>query len=216
MPETIHSTKQYELSRAEQSHEPTRGRERCGPLEPGVQQGLLVVVVVSILVVIYNSANPHMTELGLIKEENLYRNISRFNNAEERDDLLIFRFDAPLYFANKDYFTEHLYAWMKRRPPNSLKAVIFDGEAVNSVDSTSIRMLAQVIENLQGQDIQFFLSNLIGPVRDALKVSHLSGYLDKEHIFSTIHDAVTYFDEGVCRRAEIAVQTNARIPLKEA
>ena len=176
----------------------------------GVQQGLLVGVVVSIVVVIYNSATPHMTELGLIKEENLYRNTSRFKNAEERDDLLIFRFDAPLYFANKDYFTGHLYAWMKRRPPNSLKAVIFDGEAVNSVDSTAIRMLAQVIENLQAQDIQFYLTNLIGPVRDDLKFSHLGGYLDKTHIFSTIHDAVTYFDEGVHRRVEIAVQTNAR------
>ncbi len=175
----------------------------------GVQQGLVVGVVVSISMVIYNSANPHMTELGLIEEENLYRNITRFNNAKVREELLIFRFDAPLYFANKDYFTEHLYAWMKRRPPNSLKAVIFDGEAVNSVDSTAIRMLAQVIENLRGQDIQFCLTNLIGPVRDALKGSQLSGYLEKKHIFSTIHDAVTYFDEGVHRRAEIALQTNA-------
>ena len=175
----------------------------------GVQQGLIVGVVVSISMVIYNSANPHMTELGLIEEENLYRNITRFNNAEVREELLIFRFDAPLYFANKDYFTEHLYEWMKRRPANTLKAVIFDGEAVNSLDSTAIRMLAQVIENLEGQNIQFCLTNLIGPVRDALKLSPLSGYLEKKHIFSTIHDAVTYFDDGVHRRAEIALQTNA-------
>lgn len=175
----------------------------------GVQQGLLVGVAVSIVMVIYNSANPHMTELGLIAEENLYRNISRFDNALVREDLLIFRFDAPLYFANKDYFTEHLYDWMKRRPPDTLKAVIFDGEAVNSIDSTSIRMLEQVIENLEGQGIQFCLTSLIGPVRDALKASNFRAYLEKKYVFSTIHDAVTYFDEGVHRRTEIALQTNA-------
>ncbi|MEH6581714.1 MAG: sulfate permease [Halioglobus sp.] len=174
----------------------------------GVQQGLLVGVFLSISMVIYNSANPHMTELGLIEEENLYRNISRFDNARVRDEFLIFRFDAPLYFANKDYFIEHLYAWMKRRPADSLKAVIFDGEAVNSIDSTSIRMLAQVIENLEGQGVQFCLTNLIGPVRDALKASDLNAYLAKERIFTTVHDAVVFLDEGVHRRADIALQTN--------
>ena len=174
----------------------------------GVQQGLLVGVAVSLMMVIYNTANPHMTELGLIEEENLYRNTSRFDNALERRELLIFRFDAPLYFANKDYFTEHLYAWIKQRPANSLKVVIFDGEAVNSVDSTAIRMLAQVTENLNRQNIGFCLTNLTGPVRDALRISQQHGCLGELDAFSTIQDAVAYFDEGVHRRGEIASQTN--------
>ncbi|MFT6050881.1 MAG: SulP family sulfate permease [Halioglobus sp.] len=175
----------------------------------GVQQGLMVGVAVSVSMVIYNSANPHMTELGLIEEENLYRNITRFNNAKTREELLIFRFDAPLYFANKDYFTEHLYAWMRQRPANSMKAIIFDAEAVNSIDSTAIRMLAQLIESFKRQHIQLLLTNLTGPVRDTLKVSHLDGYLTKDHIFATIHDAVEYFDEGVHKSSMTALQSNA-------
>jgi len=176
----------------------------------GVQQGLLVGVIVSIVLVIYNSANPHMTELGLIKEQNLYRNINRFGNAQVRDELLIFRFDAPLYFANKDYFLVRLYAWIKQRPSGSLKAVIFDGSAVNSIDSTAIRMLSHLIDNLREQNIDLYLTNLIGPVRDALTASNLDKYREG-HIFSTIDDAVTYFDEGVHRRTEIAMQTNIQL-----
>jgi SulP family sulfate permease len=174
----------------------------------GVQQGLLVGVVVSVVLVIYNSANPHMTELGLIEGQSLYRNINRFSNANTRSDLLIFRFDAPLYFANKDYFMARLYAWMKQRPSQSLRAVILDAQAISSIDSTSLRMLKHVIENLREQQVRFYLAGLIGPVRDTLMKSNLRDYVEQEHIFSTVHDAVTWLDEGVHRHAEIAAQSN--------
>lgn len=174
----------------------------------GVQQGLAVGVVVSLVLMIYNSVNPHMTELGLIEEQNLYRNVNRFPNIRIRKELLIFRFDAPLYFANKDYFKEHLYSWIKLRPSGELKVVICDAHAMTNIDSTSIRMLGYVIESLQEQDVQFYLTDLIGPVRDVLMVSHLGDYLQKGRIFTTIHDAVTFFDKGVYSRPEIAMQTN--------
>lgn len=179
----------------------------------GVQQGLMAGVIISILLVIHNSAMPHMTELGLIKEQGLYRNINRFSNAETRDDLLIFRFDAPLYFANKDYFLTHLYSWIKQRPSNSLKAVIFDGSAVNSIDSTAIRMLSNLTHNLHEQNIEVYFTNLIGPVRDALTAFKL-GHYKEGHIFSTVTDAVKYIDEGVYWRTEIAMQTNIDRPPK--
>ena len=180
----------------------------------GVQQGLLVGVVVSLVLVIYNSANPHMTEVGLIEGQNLYRNINRFPEARTREDLLLFRFDAPLYFANKDYFMGRLYAWIKRRPEGKLKAVICDAQAINSIDSTSIRMLESVIENLRRRNIEFYLTSLIGPVRDVLMASSLRSYLEKGRIFSTMHDAVTYVDQGVHARARIAMQSNPRKRLR--
>jgi len=181
----------------------------CITLIFGIQQGLLVGILVSLGLVVYNSANPHMTELGLIRKQGLYRNIHRFHNAEVREDILVFRFDAPLYFANKDQFISRLYAWMKLRPAGKLKLVVFDGSAVNSIDSTAIRMLSHVIDNLKEQNVELYLTNLIGPVRDALTNSNLGEYRGG-HIFSNIDDAVTYFDEGVYKREEIALQTNVR------
>ncbi len=122
--------------------------------------------------------------------------------------MLIFRFDAPLYFANKDYFVERLYAWVKARDNKALNYVVFDAEAVNSVDSTAIVMLQQVIENFARQDIQFYITNAIGPVRDALKNSPLKTYICERTMFSTVNDAIMYIDSGVNRHAQAALQTN--------
>ena len=70
-------------------------------------------------------------------------------------------------------------------------------------------MLSHVIDNLKEQNVELYLTNLIGPVRDALTNSNLGEYRGG-HIFSNIDDAVTYFDEGVYKREEIALQTNVR------
>ncbi len=174
----------------------------------GVQEGLLVGVTLSIVMVIYNTANPHMTELGAIQGGRLFRNTSRFSEAQIREDVLIFRFDAPLYFANKDYFVEKLYGWAKQRPAGQLQYVVFDAEAVNSIDTTAILMLQQVIENLKSQNIEFYISNAIGPVRDVIKSSPLSEYMCEKTMFSTINDAITYIDDGVNAHASEALQTN--------
>lgn len=175
----------------------------------GVQQGLLVGVALSIFMVIYNTANPHMTELGAIQDGSLFRNINRFTDAVVRDDVLIFRFDAPLYFANKDYFVEKLYSWVKQREGDKLRYVIFDAEAVNSLDSTAILMLQQVIENFKDQNVQFFISNPIGPVRDVIKHSALHDYMCAQSMFTTINDAITYIDKGINVHPQEALQTNS-------
>ncbi|NIB40465.1 sulfate permease [Pseudomaricurvus alkylphenolicus] len=174
----------------------------------GVQEGLFVGVALSIGMVIYNTANPHMTELGSIENGRLFRNVNRFSDAKVRDDVLIFRFDAPLYFANKDYFVEQLYAWIKHRQSDKLMYVLFDAEAVNSVDSTAIQMLQQVIENLRSQGVQFYITNAIGPVRDVISTSPMRDYMCEKTMFSTINDAIVYIDGGVNVHARSALQTN--------
>lgn len=176
----------------------------------GVQEGLMIGVTLSILMMIYNTTSPHMTELGSIQDGKLYRNISRFTEAHVRDDVLIFRFDAPIYFANKDYFVSALYRWIKQRDMQALQFVVLDAESINTVDSTGVIMLQQVIENLQKQGIQFYITNAIGPVRDTIKTSILSDYMTEKTMFSTINDAITYIDRGVNLHASQALQTNPK------
>ncbi|MGK0441656.1 MAG: SulP family sulfate permease [Pseudohongiellaceae bacterium] len=173
----------------------------------GVQQGLLAGVVLSIVRVIYNTATPHMTELGSIQGGCLFRNVNRFDDAVIRDDILIFRFDAPLYFANKDYFVKNLYHWIKQRQEGPLTSIIFDAESVNSVDTTAILMLQKIIDNLQQQDIKLYITNVIGPVRDDLHNSPLSEYMCEESMFSTIQNAIDYIDHGISDADRIALQT---------
>ena len=176
----------------------------------GVQQGLLAGVVLSIAKLIYNSARPHMTELGAIMGGKLYRNVNRFEDVMIRDDVLIFRFDAPLFFANADYFVQSIYRWMNQRDqPDALKAVIFDAEAVNSIDTTAIRAMQKLIETLSKQDVCFYITNAIGPVRDALFNSPLEIYITQQKMFATIHDAISYIDHGIGTNDDVGLQTNS-------
>ena len=177
----------------------------------GVQQGLIIGVISAVLMVIYNSAQPHMTELGLLNDEGLYRNVDRFEGVVVRPDVLIFRFDAQLYFANAQFFKQQLFQWVKARSSNDqLKAIVFNAESVNSIDSTATLMLIQVIENLKRQGITFYISNAIGPVRDQLLHPPLASYLPQEQQFATIQDVVHYIDEGIHQRSDIARQSNLR------
>lgn len=176
----------------------------------GVQQGLLAGVALSILKVIYNTASPHMTELGSIQGGRLFRNVNRFDDVFIRDDILIFRFDAPLYFANKDYFVENLYRWMKQRKDGVLTSVIFDAEAVNSMDITAILMLKKIIDNLKQQGIKLYITNAIGPVRDDLNNSPLGDYMGEESMFTTIQNAIDYIDHGISDVNHIALQTGTK------
>lgn len=179
-----------------------------GTLTLGIQAGLFIGISLSITMVIFNTARPHMTELGAIEEGKLFRNINRFNEAQIREDVLIFRFDAPLYFANKDYFVERLYQWMKRRQPSKLRYVIFNAESVNSIDTSSIHMLQKVIGNCESLGITFLITNAIGPVRDAIKTSSLQDYFSEKTVFSSVHDAILYIDKGINENAGPALQTN--------
>jgi len=174
----------------------------------GVQEGLLLGVSLSIMMMIYNTTSPHMTELGSIQNGKLYRNITRFTQAHIRDDVLIFRFDAPIYFANKDYFVSVLYRWIKQRDMQALQFVVLDAESINSLDSTGVIMLQQVIENLQKQGIQFYITNAIGPVRDTIKTSILSDYMTEKTMFSTINDAMVFIEEvSICTQAKLCKPT---------
>lgn len=179
-------------------------------LSLGIQTGLLVGMLLSITRVLYNTAAPHMAELGAIQDGKIYRNINRFDDADVREDILIFRFDAPLYFANKDFFVKNLYGWIKRRREGLLEAVIFNAEAINSVDTSAITMLLQVMEGLKQQDIRFYITNAIGPVRDEFMQSSLKDYLNEETMFPTIQDAICFIDNGVCADCDISMQSNVK------
>ena len=74
----------------------------------GISEGILVGILISIVFLIYRSTKPHVAECVQIEGTNQYRNKTRFENTKERADVLIFRFDGQLYFANCQYFKECL------------------------------------------------------------------------------------------------------------
>ena len=161
----------------------------------GIPQGILTGVLLSLLLMVYRTSNPHFAVLGNIRNSDYYKNINRFGDEViVRDDLLIVRFDAQLYFGNKSFFKRELFKHIDAKG-EKLKGVILNAEAINYIDSTAANMLIQVIEEINSRDLQFIIAGAIGPTRDIIFRSGIIDVLHKEFLFVRTKEAVACFDD---------------------
>ena len=176
----------------------------------GIEQGIVVGVVLSLTMVIYRSAYPHIASLGKLPNTNYYRNVERFPQVEQRPDILVMRFDAPLFFANTNYFKDKLMQLVQRKG-NQLKLVILNAEAINSVDSSAVHMLVDCVSEFRDAGITIYMAGPIGPVRDIMYKSGLIDLIGEGNMFMHIHDAVAQYDSDNSQQPlqnKHAVQTN--------
>ncbi|MGY5353322.1 SulP family inorganic anion transporter [Wenyingzhuangia sp. IMCC45467] len=164
----------------------------------GIIQGVLVGIIVSLLLIIYKSSQPHIAVLARVGNSNYFKNIARFPSIKEREDLLIIRFDAQLYFGNKDYFKKRLYQLINKKK-NTIKAVIINAEAITYIDSTATTMLIRFIKELKQQQIKIMITGAIGPTRDILFKNGIIAVLGKDNLFVRTYEAVDCFDGIVCK-----------------
>ena len=154
----------------------------------GIEEGILVGVVGSLLVVLYQSSRPHTVVMGQLPQTTTYRASARYPAAETRDDVVIVRIDASLYFANANHLKDALRAVPHRTPPP--RAVVLDAYPVNTIDSTALHALHELVTELRRQDITFFVAGCKGPVRDAMAKAGFVDHLGEEAFFHEVHEAV--------------------------
>lgn len=159
-------------------------------LSVGIMEGVACGVILSIFIMLYRSTHPSVVELGRIEGTTRYRNLDRYEEALGRDDMVIVRFDEQLYFANASFFKDSIRKCVRRHRKGKLKYVILDSSNIHSIDSTGIRVLKEVEQELDRQGITLHLSNVIGPVRDILYKCDLLTEPAKHHM--SIHEAVQF------------------------
>ncbi|MBK6784176.1 MAG: solute carrier family 26 protein [Saprospiraceae bacterium] len=156
----------------------------------GIEEGIITGVILSIAVLVYRVSYPHFAEIGMINNGKDFRNVNRFPDAETKDEIIMMRFDAQLYFANSNFFKENAYNLISgRKKP---KFFILDASPICKVDSTSVHMLHDFIMELKGEGITFLFANLIGPVKDTLNKSSLTEIVNAEESFMSVKDAYEY------------------------
>ena len=158
----------------------------------GITEGILFGTLLALLLMVYRTSKPHVAILGRIKGTSYFRNISRFKeDIEPNADVLILRFDAQLYFGNKDYFKSELLAAIAQQqtPPTT---IIIKSDPINYIDSSAVFMLESLITELQQQDIRVLFSELIGPTRDIIKKSKLIGLIGRENFFVNTNEAYEF------------------------
>ncbi len=179
-----------------------------GTLTMGITMGIGIGVCLSLAWIIFESTYPHHAELGQIPDSSTFRNLRRFPNLIQTPGVLIFRFDAPLFFANANTFQNVLLDYKSQRK-DKIHTIILDMESINSIDSSAVQMLEDVFKELKQESIEVLLAEVKGPVRDKLFRSGVVQKSGSQPMFITIHDAVHYVTgiEGHYN-PDVAMQTN--------
>ena len=164
-----------------------------GTLSLGIEQGILIGVILSLAMMIYQTTMPHIAILGKIPKKPHYKNLDRFNHLEDRAEILIMRFDARLYFANVNYFKEQILTEIEKKG-EVLELFILDAGSINSVDSSGVRAIKEVVDYCKEKEIKLYAVGVKGPVRDILHKVHLFKMIGEEHFFIRIQHGVDYFD----------------------
>ena len=159
----------------------------------GVLAGIAVAVALSILNVFRRAWWPYQATLGRVPGMPGHHDRSLFPRAEELPGLVIFRFDAPLFFANARTFRDQIrrLAGGDPRP----RWIVIAAEPITDVDTTAADMLADLDEELNAAGTSLVFAELKDPVRTKLERYELIGPLDPAHFFSTLDAALDAFRE---------------------
>ena len=176
----------------------------------GIEPGVICGVILSILLVLYKSANPTMAELGNISGTRYYKNLSRFDQAEELPNTVILRFENQLFFGNSAYFKDSVYEKIASHFVQ-VRYVILDGTQISDIDSTAMHMIHELDKDLKKKGIELHMCGAVGNVRDSLQKSGLLKELDKHHV--NVHAAVELIHNSnsdiICRPID-PLQTNVK------
>lgn len=162
----------------------------------GIQLGVLTGLLLSIAFMVYQNAKPHSAVLGRVPNTQHYRNIHRFNEAIQREDILIIRFDAQLYFGNAAFFEAEVEQQLQKCNLEQLKLLILDMSNVHDLDSTGVQALEEMLAKLRQRGIRFKMANPIGPLRDVLTRHGLSTKIGVENCYLSVADAVAAYEQA--------------------
>jgi len=161
-----------------------------GVLLLDVLPGLAVAVLFSLVYVIYKSSRPHVSVLGQVPgSPGAYTDIQRHPEDRPVEGLLIFRLNAPLYFANSSLIYSSLKELIAENQPPP-KAVILDMSACDNLDITCLEMLEKLIKELREEGIEMMAAEVHQPVRDMAQRSGLANEFNRSQIFPTVDAAV--------------------------
>ncbi|MBF6324261.1 SulP family inorganic anion transporter [Nocardia cyriacigeorgica] len=148
--------------------------------------GLVIGIGVSMLLLLYRTAQPHIATLA--KDGTRWVDAERRPELERRPDVLVVRVESGLLFANADYVKQHIEAQCTDRT----KLVVLDAETSPVIDVTAAQMLAELRTTLARRRIEFAVARDVGQFRDALGRSAAGA--EQVPVYPTVHEAIGALD----------------------
>jgi high affinity sulfate transporter 1 len=160
----------------------------------GVVGGVVLAVTLSLLDFVRRAWRPHHAVLGRAPGVKGYHDVTRYPDAAQVPGLLLFRWDAPLFFANADGFRERILDALDAAP-GAIRWVVVAAEPITDVDSTAAEMLEELDHELGRRGAELAFAELKDPVQDRLVRYGLQERLGREFFFPTIGVSVKAYLE---------------------
>ena len=134
----------------------------------GVIQGIGIAVAVAIAEFLWDGWRPHSAVLGRVEGVRGYHDVSRYPQARRVPGLVLFRWDAPLFFANSELFRQRLSRALATSP-TPVRRIVVAAEPVTSIDITSADMLRELEAALRAAGVELCFAEVKDPVKDKLR-----------------------------------------------
>jgi high affinity sulfate transporter 1 len=155
----------------------------------GAIPGIGLAIVIAVIEFLWDGWRPYSAVLGRVDGIRGYHDTLRYPDARLVPGLVLFRWDAPLFFANAELFHTRVLAAVAGSP-TPVRRVVVTAEPVTSVDVTAADMLAELAQTLRASRIELRFAELKDPVKDKLKRFELLDRLGIDLFHPTIGAAV--------------------------
>ena len=168
----------------------------AGVLLLGAIQGIVLAIIVAVIEFLWDGWRPHYAVLGRVDGIDGFHDVRRHPEVRRIDGLVLLRWDAPLFFANAEWF-DRVVRDTLAASPTPVRWLVVTAEPVTSVDVTDADMLRELDDSLQQQGIELCFAEMKGPVKDKLKRFGLFSHFGQQTFFATIDDAVRAYRSAV-------------------
>ncbi|VVP69716.1 putative sulfate transporter [Pseudomonas fluorescens] len=158
----------------------------------GAIEGIGLAIVIAVIEFLWDGWRPYSTVLGRVEGIQGYHDIKRYPDARLIPGLVLFRWDAPLFFANAELFHDRVLDAVAASP-TPVRWLVVAAEPVTSVDVTSADMLAELDETLHAAGIELCMAEMKDPVKDKMKRFGLFARFGEGVFFPTLGVAVSSY-----------------------
>jgi len=156
----------------------------------GAIPGIVLAIVLAVIEFLWDGWRPHSAVLGHVNHVKGYHDITRYPDARLVPGLVLFRWDAPLFFANAEFFHDRVLNAVASSP-TPVRWLVVAAEPVTSVDVTSADAICELDDALRAAGIELYFAEMKDPVKDKLKRFGLYAHFGEQTFFATIDEAVS-------------------------
>jgi len=154
----------------------------------GVEQGILLAMVLSLLRIVSHSYHPH-TAVLVQEQGGIWRLTPAVPGAVTQPGLVVYRFGAPLFYANAGRFSDEVRA-LVGPPPSPVRSLVVDAGAITNVDYTAARVVRELQDDLAHRGVELVVAHVQSDLKADLDRHHLTEVIGQVRIFDTLHEAV--------------------------